>query len=188
MPDIITTAEAKSRLEPLLRIFSNQVKAEWQIVRDATDVLSERDLHYCPCLDYAIGPFNIDGYVDNNKIRIQEEYRNNQHIFERLQSIDRRIIQNDNPRCLVAIELERSTGPKHRMGSIINASAMGKVGVVIGLGPSAHRSLIRIREFLGILKGIGKIDYSPDNVIITEFSQIEQVLSEHTPRHLSSVR
>ncbi len=173
MTDIITTAEAKTRLEPLLDIFSNEIIAEWPIVRGASDALSERDLHYCPCIDYAIGPFNIDGYVNHNQNVIQEEYDDYQHIFEPLQQIDRRIVTNSNPRCFVAIELERSTGPKHRMGSIINAGAVGKIGIVIGLGDSAFRSLKRIREFLIRLKGIGKIEYSPDNVIIVEFSQIE---------------
>lgn len=45
MADIITTAEAKTRLEPLLNIFSNEIIAEWPIVRGASDGLSERDLH-----------------------------------------------------------------------------------------------------------------------------------------------
>lgn len=84
--------------------------------------------------------------MDHNQNVIQEEYDGHQHIFEPLQLIDRRIVPNSNPRCFVAIELERSTGPKHRMGSIINAGAVGKIGIVIGLGDSAYRSLKRIDE------------------------------------------
>lgn len=39
--------------------------------------------------------------------------------------------QNKNPRCFIAVEIEGSNNIKHLMGSVLNCSLMGKIGILI---------------------------------------------------------
>ena len=185
MNTVITTEEAEQKLDGLLRsVFNHEIISQWPISRGGIDSLSDRDIHYCPRLDFAIGPFNIDLNVDQNKTNILNTYRQNRELIGHLENFDRTLIVRDydNPRCFIAIEIERSTGTKHRMGSIINAGALGKVGIVVGLGNSAYNSLIRIREYLKILKGLGKTKYEPKNVLILRYTDFVGTL-EHYQRN-----
>ena len=60
--------------------------------------------------------------------------------------------QNQNPRCMLAIELEYSTSSKHILGGITNASLLGHIAVIIGSSVSIpkvrriHAYACRLRE------------------------------------------
>lgn len=97
-------------------------------------------------------------------------YENYENFLEQLKlksdCIDMDFSLNDNPRCFLTIEVENTTSVKHKLGSIINASALGKIGIVVGYSEGAYKTLTRIRKYLDLLKSVGKISYSSDNVII----------------------
>lgn len=83
---------------------------------------------------------------------------------------------NPNPRAFVVVEDEiNSPTRKHRLGSIINASLLGKVGIVSG-GPVTYTSLCRIRNFLGWV-GKRKGMYVGTNVIVIEKRKSISVLA-----------
>jgi hypothetical protein len=179
LTDLITTSEAEHNLEELIiDVFGEDIERQWLISTEGNDSLSNQELHYCPRLDFAIGPFNINRSVYQDSRRILSKYQDNLNFIQSLERLDRpvKVHDDDNPRCFVAIEIERSTGTKHRMGSIINAGAIGKIGIVIGIGESAYKSLIRIRKYLELLKGVGKIQYEPKNVLILQYEEIIDVL------------
>lgn len=197
LTELTTTAEAEENLEDLISdILGQDFIKQWPISTDGTDILSNRELHYCPRLDFAVGPFNIHRQVDKDRRRIMRAFRQNRRIISALEELDRSVIvseedlndsipreKRDNPRCFMAIEIERSTGTKHRMGSIINAGALGKVGLVIGIGEDAYNSLIRIRKYISLLRSVGKISYEPKNVLILKYEETINVLSEFRRRN-----
>ena len=63
---------------------------------------------------------------------------------------------NTNPRCFLVIEKENQTGRKHCLGSIINASVFGKIGIVVGSTLSQYRTLMRIRRYYRFAAIVGK--------------------------------
>ena len=58
------------------------------------------------------------------------------------------IDQNSNARCFLAIEIENQTDRKHLMGSSLNSSIMGKIGIVICEG----NSLDNLEKFFGYIQ------------------------------------
>lgn len=80
---------------------------------------------------------------------------------------------NPNARCFIAIEIENSTTTrKHQMGSLINAAALGRVGIFIAMEDSVLKSAIRMREYFKLLKQYGKPSFAMDNVIVLTKDQI----------------
>lgn len=197
MTNLTTTAEAEANLEDLIDdIFGQDYIKQWPISTDGTDILSNQELHYCPRLDFAVGPFNIHLQVDEDCGKIMSAFRHYRRTISALEGLDRPVIvseedlydsipweERDNPRCFMAIEIERSTGTKHRMGSIINAGALAKVGIVIEIGDSAYNSLIRIRKYLYLLRSVGKIRYEPKNVLILKYEDTIDALSQFRRRN-----
>lgn len=72
---------------------------------------------------------------------------------------------NENPRCFLVIEKEKETKQKPVLGSIVNASALGKIGIMIADDSdnderSQYRRLTKIRRYLRfttIVKKTGKV-------------------------------
>jgi hypothetical protein len=144
------------------------VISEWSVANNSQDDLTHR--FYCPRIDIVVGPFNIDRQVWRNNARIIDAYQDNRPLFTLLQGAsdvqNQALEHNDNPRCLLAIEIENRTGTKHRMGSILNASAIGAVGIMIVNNPKSFESMVKIREYLKYLNFVGKTNYNPQNIMI----------------------
>ena len=95
---------------------------------------------YSPRCDVAIGPFS---YLPGRNLNdIYKELLRLQIIKDFISKIEQRSLArpneyrhgfNKNPRCFISFEIEHSTAGdlKHVLGSLSNASFMGKVGVVI---------------------------------------------------------
>lgn len=158
--------------------FNNVIK-EWDVARNSQDDFTRRI--YCPRVDYAIGPFSIDMEIDQNQVVISQAYENYRDLINQLQQNSdfkyRCMNLNNIPRCFIVIELENTTSEKHKMGSIINASALGKIGIIIAPNEKVYHNISRLRKYLEFLKGVGKIDYSPNNVLIMKQYCFIQVLS-----------
>lgn len=145
-------AEAASQL--LMRIIQQeQVILEWDVAKESMDAYN-RGI-YSPRLDIAVGPFNIDTRLDLNNRRINAALRGKRGFMRRLESnsvsIPDNLFSNRNPRCFLAIEIEKTGSRKHRLGSIINAGALGKVGVVVGWDEKVTQSLSRLQGYLDFL-------------------------------------
>lgn len=153
----------------LKRVFgADNVQKEWDVAKNSLDNLTREQ--YCPRIDFAVGPFNIDRNSWINTRRIDKAYREHAQLFRKLEQIagynNRTIDSNYNPRCFLAIELENKTSRKHRLGSLINASAMAKMGIVLASDEKVLQSLLKIRKYLNFLQEAWKFGDVPKNILI----------------------
>jgi hypothetical protein len=143
--------ELQRRFDPDL------VKSEWSARKLAADAFADPTT-YAPRLDIAVGPFNLsfeNRYRDAHEIRIfgnalvdrikQEISEQNDHDFR----------ENQNPRCLIAIEIEHNTSSKHILGGITNASMLGYLGVIVG-STEYVKKIERIHTYARKLKEVEK--------------------------------
>jgi len=169
---------------------------------------------YCPEIDFVVGPFNTSrDSQDNRRMNEQydELYRLHSGLLENLLDWDRRLEaievsnlsrdertsleildiereekKNKNPRCFLAIEIEKTTGPKHVLGGIVNASSLGKIGIVI-TPEEKYRSTMRIRRYLRFLVAVRKTGSTPasislgKNTIVLPRAKFLEILKQYIP-------
>ena len=78
---------------------------------------------------------------------------------------------NRNARCFIAIEVENETTRKHLMGSIINAGALGRVGILVAWQEEALRAAIRMRAYFDFLQEAEKRTFNMSDVIVLSRNQ-----------------
>ena len=83
---------------------------------------------------------------------------------------------NNNPRCFIAIELENKTTRKHRLGSLINAAALGKIAIIVTANESVLKSFKKLLNYLIYLNEIKKIGWAPRNIILINADDFIEVL------------
>jgi len=101
----------------LKQLFGNEnVIQEWDVAKNSQDAYT-REL-YCPRVDFAVGPFNIDANIDYNNMLIERAYQKYRRLLELLKSRsdseDKTLEPNENPRCFLVIEVEDKSSRKHR--------------------------------------------------------------------------
>ena len=172
----------KDRLNPL------EVMSEWRAFADMP-------YQYSPRVDIAVGPFSVVAGRDrtyeynqllrnenvNNFLRLVYAYHIENIEYEYLNEItipdySFLIHKNQNARCLLAIEIENTSSKKHIMGSMINAASLGRIGIGIAYNESVKRTFVRIMNYLGFLKRVGKNTYDTTNFLIITKEQIDAIL------------
>ncbi len=144
------------------------VIAEWDVAKASQDYL-QRGLQYCPRIDFAIKPLNINRNINGNRLSIDGIFRRYEQFFHTLKRIglsNPNWDTNPNPRCFLAIEYENKTTTKHRLGSLINACAIGKIGIVVAMNDKVYRSYERIIKYLQFIQHNKKLNAIPNNYII----------------------
>ncbi|MFT3934489.1 MAG: hypothetical protein QM726_12780 [Chitinophagaceae bacterium] len=153
--------------------------------------------HYSPRVDIAVGPFSIQ--PGNNQMQeynklIQE--KNVKKVLNELFKLhvknlgeeplinelvvadfNNLLIKNQNARCFLAIEIENENSKKHIMGSLINASSLGRVGIGVAYSEKTFRTFIRILNYLAFLKRVGKNTYDTTNFLIVKKDQMVDLIS-----------
>lgn len=160
-----------------------EVKTEWSSMKGERDV-------YSPRVDLAVGPFATDGrYVEEYDNLLGESRpfiesliaKHNENLtafnpepedsyFEQLLSF------NGNARCLLCIEIENETSRKHIIGGLVNASALGRVGILIPWTPQQLKAFLKLRNYLKFLRKAGKNTFKTDNVLILTKDQLDDCL------------
>jgi len=79
---------------------------------------------------------------------------------------------NRNARCFIAIEVENETTRKHLMGSISNAGALGRVGILAAWQEKVLRAAIRMREYFDFLQEVEKRTFNMSDVIVLTKDQL----------------
>lgn len=140
---------------------------------------------YSPTCDVAVGPFSFkEGSLNDvygNLARIGEIERFVRGLQEMsLGSGYNEVLLdlNNNPRCFIAIEVENTTAQdvKHLLGSIINCSLLGKIGITIIFDEYLDYGE-RLLEYLAFVKRVKKA--SKDlfrNVLVVSKSRIDHLL------------
>jgi len=62
------------------------------------------------------------------------------------------------------------------MGSIINATALGRVSVLVGMNEYTVEVMIKILEYLKVLESVGKPTFKAGNIFILTKKQIIDIL------------
>lgn len=146
---------------------------------------------YSPRLDIGVGPYAFQPGNLNSLYSTLLKKRNTCNLikniaekgFYLLKTINEGFIensdcinQNDNARCFLAIEIENKTTRKHFMGSSLNASMMGKIGIVICEGESARN----LEKLFGYIKEMIHREKSPEimkNVIWIKKEEFDKVIN-----------
>jgi len=175
------TQEYQNQLITNLRsIFGNElVKTEWDSVQYDPH-LDNHQRVYAPRHDIAVGPFNsywdLDIGVDNTKQmqshsftkKLYKDFLKDRETLKKL--------WNSVSRCYLAIEIEFSGTSKHMLGSIVNASVSGSIGIVIVKKTSIDKA-VRISNYLMRLEDFGKLKMNMlRNLIIFEENEFLNLL------------
>jgi hypothetical protein len=152
------------------------VAKEWDVAKNSQDEFT-RSL-YCPRIDIAVGPFNVTRDVENNIEAINKVHGQFHSFIEGLKGISGIQLEeyNENPRCLLAIEIEKRGTRKHMLGDIINASSIGKIGIIIPWDDEAFNAFERIKKYLDFIKTVKKTSYGPKNLLIIPKTQLKTFL------------
>jgi hypothetical protein len=180
--DYLTEREYQHRAKEGLDRMYREVVVQWPPFR------GEGRSIYGPVVDIAVGPFAIRG-------RYEEEYtqllnttkpfierlieRHNQNIagvgeptsFERLEHF------NENARCLLCIEIEDTGSKKHCLGNLVNASALGRIGLLVARRDAVLRTFVRQRVYLQTLAEVGKNTFKTNNALVLMADQFDECLS-----------
>lgn len=180
----------KLLLEELENIFSKElVVPEWNASKDSADDFNNRE-YYAPRVDIAVGPFNINRELEKNNTNFNGLVDNNISLLQRLYEIshlgenheyisfqDFISTLNPNPRCFIAIEIENTKDAKRSLGDIVNASVMGKVGIVVPLGEDKYKLFYKIKKYFHYLEQVGKLEGNFRNVLIIEGNKFLEAIS-----------
>ncbi len=169
----------------LIRCFPQvQVEKEWDAAKNSADSYG-RTL-YCPRLDIAVGPFNIDGNIEKNNLNINRSLAANGNFVQALLNASEIPVSkneylqslNENPRCFLAIEIEKSGSRKHMLGDVVNASILGKIGLVIPMTESKRRGFLGIKKFIEFAMAVKKLKANlGQNVLIIRSERFLDVLN-----------
>jgi hypothetical protein len=130
-------------------------------------VLSANVRVYAPRVDIAVGPFKIARGRDD---RITAAL-----LPERLQSLLVQLRPNPNPRCLLAIEVVYSGSSKHIMGDMLDPSALGLYGLVVG----DEVMLPKIRRIGQYVERLAELEKSPElfaNLVTLSTAKFDSLL------------
>jgi hypothetical protein len=148
---------------------------------------------YAPVVDVAVGPFAVmQRYIDEYGTLLDEtrgfiekliaKHNDNcggheEHTrFERIRDF------NENARCLLCIEIEESGTKKHCLGNLVNASALGRIGILVSRKPSVLRTFLRQRAYLHFLSEVQKNTFRTTNALVLTSEQLTDCLAEvHRP-------
>lgn len=191
---MMTANDYQQRLFDDLRNQFLDVRYEWRAFRTG-------DKHkYAPRVDIAIGPFNDEDAPRN----LMSHYDDIVHDDTRIRTFLKRaytyhkdnlddkiyseisppsflevIEKNRNARCLLAIEIENRNSRKHMMGSIVNAASLGRVGIGVGYTEAGLTTFLRIVNYLGFLKKVGKNGYDTCNFLILSVGQMNELVARN---------
>ena len=169
---MINTKEYQIKISTKLKNIFEEIKVE-ESMRLSHNI-------YTPRVDVAVGPFAYnDSFAEEYNILLSTH----QELLNKLKekSINKDWLDfdiNENPRCFIAIEVENSTGKdtKHLLGSITNASILGKVGILIVV--NNKNGLNNMKNYLKFAKEHNKIkDHLFQNVALIIKKDFDEIFN-----------
>lgn len=185
MTDTVILKEYQIQIKDKLLDIYNEVKTEWYSFKGHKD-------KYCPRVDLAVGPFATDRrYIEEYNVLInsQKSHRFIQSLLSKHNSNVRSINPdenetdyetisdfNNNARCFLCIEIENKVSRKHLIGGLVNASALGRIGVLIAWTPDKLKAFLKLRNYLKFLARVDKNTFKTNNVLIVNREQFDECL------------
>ncbi len=187
MSNTINSKEYQNKLAGILQdIFGKElVKTEWDSVKFDGHGGNHSQV-YAPRHDIAVGPFNsyadLDLGNDRTKVMLSHSFTKKliKCVLSQRETIDK--VWNSFSRCFLAIEIEFSGSEKHILGSIINASVSGAIGIVITNHDNIKKAE-RLSSYIMRLEGLERIDLNVlRNLVIFEQDDFISFLKMKNPR------
>lgn len=149
------------------------------------------DKQYCPRLDIAVGPFAVDARLESqydqllnqakSKIFINYLIKLNNDNFPSIAgglktSLENIRYFNYNARCFICIEIENKVSRKHIVGGLINASALGRIAILVAWNPDKLKAFIKLKNYLHFLSSVEKNSFKTDNILILSKDQFKEAV------------
>lgn len=165
----------------LQNIYPNsEIEIEWPAFNGVKDI-------YSPRVDLAVGPFAYNTRHDNSYNSLLNDSRNfiekliekhNENLSEfnlesDFNSFNDLLYFNSNARCLLCMEIENKVSRKHLIGGLINASALGRIGILIPWTPEKLKAFIKLKNYLKKLGELEKNTFRTDNILILTKEQLD---------------
>lgn len=188
-----SSADTEIRLKTALRTYLSAKGVSESVKRGWYPFKGQYVPFYSPVTDIAVGPYAIEeGLIlryDELEASVHELinelrtcYRENWDRYRELYPTivaypPTEFMGNENARCFIAVEVEsKSTTGKHKLGSIVNAAALGRIGIIVGLDDDIVRALIRILGYLKFLASVRKPTFNANNTFIISETQMLRIL------------
>jgi hypothetical protein len=197
MPEEINPTDVKLFQEEIKLTLSTiypapiEIETEWKSIRNVRGL-------YVPRVDVAVGPFSefyhgiceehYDHLIKTSSSFIEflmECHRQNVNAY-RLRNEEARFTDfnqlknfNRNAQCFMAIEIENEGSRKHLLGSAVNASALGRIAVVIGWTTSKIKAFVRLLSYWEYLTSAGKNSFSTGNILILSPEQFREAIQSY---------
>lgn len=164
----------------LLQLF-DEVDIQWR------PFLRHGHQMYSPAIDIAVGPFATEHRYGLRYAELLEETRpfierliaaHNDNVEDQEERASFNAIANfnENARCFIGIEIENSGSKKHCIGDLVNASALGRVGILVAWSDRVLRTFLRQRVYLKYLADAGKNTFKTDNALVLTVPQFDACL------------
>ena len=185
--DYLNEHAYQQRVKESLDRLYEEVTVQWRPFR------GEGPAMYAPIVDIAVGPFAIQEQFIERYDELMEASRpfvdqliekhnvnceaHEEHVdFEQIKHF------NQNARCLLCIEIEESGSRKHCLGNLVNASALGRVGLLVARNNEILRIFVRQRQYLHFLADVGKNTFNTQNVLVLTEGQFNECLAAARPQ------
>ncbi len=177
----MTVKEYQNYCKEKLKIIYKEAKTEW-------NPFGRRNDQYSPKPDIAVGPFAIDSRLEADYNKLLNEPRskafieslikiNNQNIAEIGGGDPSRLLDifyfNYNSRCFICIEIENEVSRKHIIGGLVNASALGRIAILVAWTPDKLKAFIKLKNYLKFLSSVEKNSFKTDNILILNKDQFK---------------
>lgn len=143
---------------------------------------------YSPQPDISVGPYSLEEGVNLNDeyMLLFEQHKEFFLLYEKYHMENCIAINNSytakfdagyntNPRCFIAVEIERSGSSKHLLGDLVNAASLGKVGIVVAWNDEVLRKFMRILEYFSFLRETKRLPFASTNLLLMTSDQISQI-------------
>ena len=183
-PDIIQYQRALRRLFNEVFIPPIPQEPDWDPFSDLYDIHS-------PIFDYAVGPFAEDRVVfDDEYEDLMDEHSRlfrllidthnhniqDQHLQRPLKFKEVKL-HNQNARALILIEIQRKKSGKHILGSMINASLLGKIAILVAWDEDRFSAMKEQLDYIGYLYKRKLFGYKLRNLLIFDHKQLLEILN-----------
>lgn len=178
----MTEREYQNNAKNILERLYGEVEIQWHPFRGHGRRI------YAPKVDIAVGPFATETRQEARYSELLEQTRSfveclierhNQNVEsnEERTSFDRIAHFNENARCLFCIEVEDTGSRKHCLGDLVNASALGRVGILVARSEKMFKVFLRQRVYLHFLERVGKNTFRTDNALVLSADQFDECLA-----------
>ena len=178
----MTEREYQEKIKQSLDQIYDEVEVQWYPFRGQGRGI------YAPVVDIAVGPYAIEERFGDRYTKLLTETRrfiesliekHNQNVEENGEQTSFDLIErfNDNARCLLCIEVEDSGSRKHCLGDLVNASALGRIGLLIARSDKTLKVFLRQRVYLRYLASAQKNTFRTNNALVLTEAQFDECLA-----------